>query len=291
MKPGVYYGMSFEEYRAIDAINKSGLDHFEKSPAHFYANCLDPKREVSEPTPAMRLGTAIHTAILEPGEFHDRYSTPPPGAPKHPTERQINAKKPSPETLSAIAWWSDFEAKAQGKEILSAEDLYLVSAVATRFRGHPAGATILETGSSEIVLVWVDPIENVLCKARVDWLSTVILDLKSAENASPNEFARSVARYRYHVQAAFYTDGYERLTGDRIPFVFGVPEKEAPWASAFYSVPDQVLEVGRKIYRRQLARYARCKREERWPSYAEEIVELRLPAWALKEENHDIVEF
>lgn len=276
MKPGVYYGMSFEEYRAIDAINKSGLDHFEKSPAHFYANCLDPKREVSEPTPAMRLGTAIHTAILEPGEFHDRY---------------VQGIKVDRRTKDGKAAWEAFLATAQGKEVLDPEDFYLVSAVATRFRGHPAGATVLETGSSEVVLVWVDPIEGVLCKGRIDWLGFVMLDLKSTECAAPNVFARQVANLKWYVQAAFYTDGYEILTGDRIPFVIAGAEKVPPWASAFYSVPDQVLELGRKIYRRQLARYARCKREERWPSYAEEIVELRLPAWALKDENHDIVEF
>ena len=67
-----------EEYHNdVTRIGKSGLDLIAKSPAHYWARYLDPARLPDEPTAAMRLGTAVHHAILEPDEFSRRYKVLP----------------------------------------------------------------------------------------------------------------------------------------------------------------------------------------------------------------------
>ena len=70
--------MNNEQYHAdTSAISASGLKLFMRSPAHYYAAYLDPNRVERQPTPAMRLGTATHCAILEPTRFNAEYAVIP----------------------------------------------------------------------------------------------------------------------------------------------------------------------------------------------------------------------
>src|ERR1017187_1777537 len=54
--------MPFEEYLAVDALSGSSLMPMRRSPLTFVWNRDNPQA----PTDAMKLGTVIHTAILEP---------------------------------------------------------------------------------------------------------------------------------------------------------------------------------------------------------------------------------
>ena len=63
--------LPIEEYLAIPAMSSSGLQQFRRSPAHYHWSRANPVAE----TDAMRFGTAVHTAILEPGLFDATYVT------------------------------------------------------------------------------------------------------------------------------------------------------------------------------------------------------------------------
>lgn len=284
MEPGVYRGLSFEAYLAIEAVNKSSLDFMGQTPAHFFANVLDPAREVRKATPAMELGVAIHSAILEPDKFVELYCCEPIGAPKRPTARQWEAKKPSPETLEAIEFWDNFETVNQGREVLSVSDWVTCQMVKDAVSKHPAGRMLLEVGDPEVVLVWRDPVEGVLCKGRVDWLTPgAIVDFKSTQDAGPEAFSKQVANRGWDVQAAWYADAYKTLTGEEVTFVFGAVEKTKPFACGFYYAGPDMLEVGRRTYRERLRKFAECKRNQYWPGYPEELTELKLPSWRMKQ--------
>ena len=54
--------MPAEKYHAVQALSKSMMAKLLKSPAHYRAA----QEEHQEPSKAMQLGTAIHTAVLEP---------------------------------------------------------------------------------------------------------------------------------------------------------------------------------------------------------------------------------
>jgi exodeoxyribonuclease VIII len=77
MKTGIYAGISNDAYHGGPGVSKSGLDLIARSPLHYWTRYLDPQRTPTEPTPSMRLGTAIHTAVLEPGEFAKRHHVAP----------------------------------------------------------------------------------------------------------------------------------------------------------------------------------------------------------------------
>src|SRR5512135_2691860 len=66
MQPGVYAAMSLSAYHAAPGLSKSDLDLIARSPAHW-------KYGPREETPAMRLGAAVHVAVLEPETWEARY--------------------------------------------------------------------------------------------------------------------------------------------------------------------------------------------------------------------------
>jgi exodeoxyribonuclease VIII len=108
----------------------------------------------------------------------------------------------------------------------------------------------------------------------------VVVDLKTTKSASKRGFAKSVAEYRYHVQAAIYTDLLE-ANGLFVPeFIFIAVEKTYPYAVGIYKLDQDALDLGRSLYQRDLALYKHCVEMDDWPAYPEEVVTLSLPAWA-----------
>ena len=287
MENGIYFGISNEDYHAGPGISKSGLDIIhQQSPLHYWAAYIDPEREPREETAAFRLGNAIHAAVLEPGEFDHRYALIPEDAPRRPTVTQINAKKPSDDTLYAIGWWNDFDAKNENVTILSPEEWSVAQKIGANARLHPLAKSIFNEGDAELSVFWTDPETEVLCKCRPDWLISpnpkhVILDLKSTADASPDGFMRSAYNYGYHRAAAWYLDGVEAATGDRPDaFMFLAVEKKAPFAVAYYYADEAMIELGRRECRAALRTYANCLSSGKWPGYPEMVVPLGLPRWA-----------
>lgn len=287
METGIYAGISNADYHGGPGISKSGLDQIARSPLHYWSRYLDPQRTPTEQTASMRLGTAIHTAVLEPDQFNSRYVTVPDDAPRKPTSAQLNAKKPSDDTIAAIAWWDRFNAERGDREIIDQADAATCSAIAQVVRQHPTARKVFATGQAEMSCYWTDRETGLLCKCRPDWLALpFIVDLKSTEDASADAFQRSAWNWRYWVQAAWYIDGVEQATGQRPDaFVFGAFEKSPPYACAFYYADQAMIDMGRAEYRRLLRILADCMSTDRWPGYDTDVRPLGLPAWAIKAAN------
>jgi hypothetical protein len=65
--------MMIDEYHDDRAIGASGLKLFARSPAHYWAEYLDPGRKRRD-TATLRRGRAWHCALFEPDEFALRYT-------------------------------------------------------------------------------------------------------------------------------------------------------------------------------------------------------------------------
>ena len=274
MKTGIYDGVTNAEYHGGPGLSKSGLDVMARSPLHYWSRYLDPQREPVEPTASMKLGTAIHTAVLEPGEFSKRHHVAP----------EVDRR-----TKDGKAVWEAAVATAEeaGAELISASDSLVCNAISAQVRSHPTARKVFEAGDAEMSAYWTDRETGVLCKCRPDWLNLpLVVDLKSTEDASRDGFMRSAWNWRYHVQAAWYLDGVEQATGQRPDaFIFAAFEKSAPFACAFYYADQAMLEIGRAEYRRLLRLYADCLSADKWPGYDTAVSALTVPAWALKAAN------
>jgi hypothetical protein len=256
-------------YHAHSAISKSHLDQIARSPLHYWARYLDPKRVVPEPTPAMRLGTAVHTLTLEPDTWESRYIVPP----------QVDRR-----TKEGKALWAEFEEQAAGRELISADDRAVVSRMAEAVWSHPAAAMLLNLpGEAETTHMWTDASTGLGCKCRPDWLTkdgSIVVDLKTTEDASPAGFRKSIGQWRYGVQAAWYNSGLEAATGIRpSQFIFIAVEKKPPYAVAVYAADEEMIQLGMETAMRDLQRIAECRAAERWPGYSDQIEMISLPNW------------
>ena len=101
------------------------------------------------------------------------------------------------------------------------------------------------------------------------------MDLKTTTDASPKGFAKSVASFRYHVQAAHYL-----AAGLFDKFIFIAVEKEAPYAVACYELDADALTEGQRLRGRDLQRIANCRAMAAWPGYGDELQTISLPGWA-----------
>jgi hypothetical protein len=261
--------MSAEQYHSHPAVGHSGLVRIMRSPAHYENMRTNPP----EPTPAMRLGTAFHTALLEPEKFGQTFVM----APKF--DRRTKEGK-----AAAEVW----EAENVGKTTLITEQMTAIESMALSVTHHAGAARLLASGRAETSTFWIDQETGIECKCRPDFLSmegeivTSIVDVKTCCDASAEGFSRAIASLGYDVQAAFYQDGIKAVAGVTVPFYFIAVEKEAPYVVAAYKASDEMIEVGRAKYRGALQLLKWCQSNKCWPGYQPngEIESIDLPRWA-----------
>lgn len=254
--------MNNADYHADPAVSASHLHAISKSPAHYYARYLAPNRPPSIQTSAMLFGSLVHTAVLEPYELSKRYGVCPP--------RNTKAGKEAAAQM-----------KADGIEAITQSDWNTAAAVSDAVYDHPIASELLSEGAPEQSFWWDDTKTGLRCKCRPDWLKSngTIIDLKTTQDASPKGFAKSIANFRYHVQAAHYLQG---LDAER--FIFIAVEKTYPFAVAVYELDGPTITEGLQLAARDLRRIAACRERNEWPGYSPEITTLSLPMWAYNDD-------
>ena len=288
-----------DEYHSSPGVSKSHLDSIaDLSPLHYWHKYINPERERQAPTEAMEIGTAIHSAILEPDLFVTDFVRAPDDAPKRPTQRQMEAKKPSGDTILAREWWEGFDKEHQGKQILTAEDYKTCLAIRDRVHKHPKVAGFFEGGRSEFTVYAYIPVEVVdpftgevieaqeLVKCRYDYMhnsGVLAVDLKSTQDASKAGFAKSVANFRYMLQPPWYLDVTKAAFGEcPREWAFVAVEKTPPYAIGVYYVTPEDIQRGREAARKYFERIVLHRHLNYWPDYAEMDgpQPIILPGWA-----------
>jgi hypothetical protein len=254
---------SFQRYLRTAALNNSAMDHIKRSPAHCRAYF---DGELHRDSEALRVGRALHSAILEPEEFDRCFGV-------FAGDRRTNAGK---------AAWAEFQ--ASGKTAISATEFEKLRAMSAAVLAHPVARMLIDNSAHEFSRTWEDEC-GARCKARADIVMTngngrlILGDLKSTEDASPGAFFKSIANFNYHRQGAFYLDGFH---ADE--FLIVAVEKAPPYGVAVYRLPPHVLAVGRAAYKPLVALYQHCTESGQWPCYDTGITDLQLPAWAIPDD-------
>ena len=247
-----------DEYHADSAVSASHLKAILQSPYHYWARFVDPDRKPIEPTAAMRLGSLAHCAILEPDDLLQRYGVC--GA------RNTKAGK---EQAAAM--------EAEGIEPVTSADMALALSMAAAVRSHPAAAALLKQGKAEQSFWWDDLPTGLRCKCRPDWYhGSTVVDIKTTTDASPQAFARAVASFAYHVQAAHYLAGLHGAER----FVFVAVEKTYPHAVAVYELDAASMALGRTTRDNAMDVLAGCRVADAWPGYGDTLQTISLPSWA-----------
>lgn len=257
-----------DEYRKLMRISYSGLKHLARSPAHYWHWFNQPE---DPPTPAKLFGNLVHTLVLEPTQYEERFVV----GLDH--DRKSKANK---------AAWAEFEASNEGKKIITAAQLSEAQSMAEAVRKHPRASLVLSGGVAEQTILWTDPDTGAECKGRFDYANTtygLLSDLKTTTDARWDKFAKDVYNYDYYVQGAFYLDGYNAANGTNYEeFILIAVEKEAPYELICHTLDADALALGRMFYKPLLEKYVECVKSGVWHGYDTRIQSLSLPRWAFK---------
>lgn len=194
--------------------------------------------------------------------------------------------------------WEEWQQNNPGRIILSPEQWDQIHAMRDAVMAHPAACAILTN------------------------MNDVIGDLKTTEDASPEGFAKSMANWRYDVQAPYYLDGVKKALeqGKCTPpvngaselsvywvdeatgvlcrcrpdwwrgypknFVFIAVEKKPPYAVGVYVLDSASMDIGRAIYQHDLQVYAECLESDKWPGYGDLVQTINMPTWHANKNAH-----
>jgi exodeoxyribonuclease VIII len=138
-----------------------------------------------------------------------------------------------------------------------------------RIFAHPAANTILNmAGICEQSYQWKDSETGEICKSRPDFHTadnSLLVDLKTTEDASMFGFQKSIHSFRYHVQAAWYL----RSLAEAEQFVFIAVEKKPPYLVAVYNASKEMVEAGNRAADKNLALLAECRKSNKWVGYSD----------------------
>jgi hypothetical protein len=270
---GISSRMPYRDYAALRGISITRLKELKRSPKHYKHRLSNPKE-----TPSLKLGTAAHTAVLEPERFGRDYAVWAERT-KSGNMRPRNGK-----------FWDAFAAQHKGQTILTAHEYEDAMAIQAAVRGDPTAMRYLQSGDPEVSMQW--PLDGQLCKGRLDWLTTIdgepaLVGLKTSRDCRHFIFGSAAAKLGYHLQWAYYFDGYTTIKGDGVvPRVVEiVVESDAPYAVAVYQIPFDIIEQGREEYEDLLAQLAECEANNDWPGPVTEEQILTLPSWVYQTQD------
>lgn len=270
----IIHDMPNAEYHAHPAISSSAIREALRSPAHYHAAYIERSVPRTE-SASMKLGTAVHTLVLEPEKWASEYAISPA------VDRRTKAGKEA---------WAAFVEEAGERVLVTEEEAAHAKAVAQSVLKHGAARElvegIFERPVAESSVFWRDDATGLELKCRPDALDLgegVIVDLKTTRDASPIGFPKSVANFGYHTQAAWYRRGVEAALGASCRHVIVAVETAPPYAVGVYELDEDALEVGAELAKLGLERIARGIETGEWPAYGDDLQEITLPGWAKKE--------
>jgi exodeoxyribonuclease VIII len=245
-------------------LSKSRLDLINRAPALYKRKYIDGIDDATE-SPALILGQAVHCRILEPAEFGKRFTIAPA------LDRRTKDGKEK---------WENFLQQSEGLKVLTKEQDEIIEGINHAIYQHPAASYLLGlAGDSEIMENWTDEISGLPCRGIFDRLTSnsLLIDIKTTDDASPKGFARSVVKYRYHVQTAFYMDGFKASRGTECEgFFFIAVEKAPPHLVAVYYLTAEDIERGREQYRKDIETFTACLNSNDWHGYGDGVQELNI---------------
>jgi exodeoxyribonuclease VIII len=281
--PGVYSDMDFMVYARIDAASQSKLSRLvpPSTPAHCRAYMQQPPKK----TEALIIGNATHCAILEPDSFTSRYVTLGQCDAVKKSDGQRCSNNATVLKGGVSFCGVHFKGSSDDvRQVLTPKDYADCLSIRDAVWAHPAARALLMQGTDrELSMVWRDDPSTEMCKGRIDVPASgieTIIDLKSTISAARDNFAWSIRKFGYHRQAAMYLDGaFLSGVGDFKNYVFIAYEKTPPFAVATYRLSDTDIVDGGRELAQLLALYSKCRREDHWPAYSEDLEDISLPVF------------
>lgn len=262
------YDLTMGEYRGqpADAMSIASSDAIiltDSTPAHLRAAWADDSDDSKEAD----LGTIIHTLILEP----------------HRKDKAI-AVIDAPDWKTKAAQQLRDDARASGRIPILPKHLDQAEGAVTAVFNHSVASELLKSGKAEQSWFAKDKTTGLYLKARTDFYtaSRIILDVKSVASAAPDFLQRRVYDGGWFQQSPWYCDVVERVEGAPAKgYAWIIVEQKPPHSVVIRRPTDTMLMHGHRLNQKAFATFARCVKENCWPSYSSAVEDLTLPTHAL----------
>jgi len=266
--------LSNEDYHNLPSFSSSQIKdavEYNHPMAFFRAKHIDKALPRVE-SAAMGLGTAIHTAWMEPELFESEFITEP---------------KIDKRTKQGKADYQIFLDEAANKNIISIDTERKVLNMKRALDYNFNAKSLLEHSIVESSVFWTDEETGLDLRVRPDiWREGLfIADLKSTKDASRAEFQKTIYKFGYHISAAMYLDGMRAIGQPMDDFIFICVESSAPYLTAIYTLSEDALDIGYREYREALKNIKKSVDSGIYKGHnRDKITEISLPSWVMAKE-------
>jgi len=230
-----------------DYISSSNLKNILQSPEYFKTQ----KNIIRTPSASMQLGTAVHTAILEPEKY----------------DSEVGVIKKVTGTGSVAANKKLLEEVAHKNTVITEAQSEIVTCITEKFHSITELVRLFSGGEAEVSIFWDD------WKIRPDYLKDdLVIDLKTTSKPL-NEFNKACANFMYDLSAGMYKFGAGVQN-----YKFVVVETNPPYNFVIFEPDAEFMHEGREKCLLAMDRYLECKKYNVWPG-VELNQTLTLPKW------------
>lgn len=252
-------------YFRLKSIDQSQLKQFLKNPADWAYHRLN---DDHKPTDAMKFGTAFHAYLLGTSDVVS--------LPEGESFRSKDNQKWRDEQLEVgniIVSYNDMQLLKRMKEGIEQTSL---------MPEYPDYMEIIEQGTKEQCIEWKDRQTGLMLKAKPDLIpvgTDYLVDLKTAQKADAESFAKEVINYGYHIQTVFYRaavaackpDAFDRGSKAPSTMQFWVFEKSdaCDWQPFSISDDNPITNLAATSIRQALLGIALMVKKAKEEGYAE----------------------
>jgi hypothetical protein len=259
----MFLDISNEEYHRRPGVSASMLKSMARGWRTFEAEHIA-KTAPRKESAAMALGTAVHTALLEPERYEADYVV----CPAECSDRRTKAFK-------------EWSATVEGNQVLTAEDADTIHSIRVNQAKDPFVSQLLNVGGIvEKSFEWDE--YGTLCRMRFDKLhGPICVDIKTCQDASYDAFAKTIVTYRYDLQAAHYLAGLRSQDeGTDFRFVFIAVETVSPYRVRSYEINEYDLHKATTERNSLIDEYAERLESDDWSEPLEgKLATIFLPNW------------
>lgn len=260
MKTGIVVETSETYHANRDAIGSTELRKMKLSPSHFYAEWK--RTNEKDATKEMDMGSCLHSLLLE---------------------QDISGFAPRPIkngrlVASNTNEYKEWEAQNSGKTAVHPDFYNQLYDALTAFTKHDTAMKMIKDAKIEQSAYSKDPETGLYRKARADIRGAGFLtDLKSTAKLDDN-FVKNMFRLDYPGQLAHYDETYLHADGTETKshYVLGF-ETSKPFGIRIYRIPIIYIEEAKEQQRAWLNEISVCLKENKWPGYRDEIIEVVRP--------------
>ena len=285
---------SNSDYHKGPGLGSTGIKLLCDTPRHFHKCVVSIDPEVS------RIGSLIHSALLEPELLYSRLVVPPSGSRTLKAVKELWEEfwvkldnqgflaRPLEEVLKLKV--ADYHTAYNDKCIpVSKEDILMVKRIGETIMEYPSYREKfkgLKELSGHLTVEWKGM--EVHCKTRPDVRNPeqgFIMDIKTVHDIK--KFEPTFFKLDYHLSAAYYLD-LCNILDDGVAFYdtfyWLVIEKKEPYSVKMYKaeIGDLCIEMGRTSYEHGLDLFVDCMRSGRWPGYKELIEPIKVPKYLIQ---------